>query len=147
VLAAVTVISVVTTSVCPGLYTFAMLKVILPFPFILGSVDVLVHTESIRFVVSPKPLVDVSVHVCEATSPVRSVFSPLARVPGPVRPGLLSLAISEASLPLAGVDSSRLELVGPLLLPLGSWIIVLLGDCLPRFLVCEVLTAAYLLAP
>jgi hypothetical protein len=70
-----------------------------------------VNTESVGLVVSPLPIVDISVDVHELSLAVSMVLSPLARVLGTVRPMLLTLAVTETSLPLTVVDSTTLETV------------------------------------
>ena len=71
-----------------------------------------VNTESVSLVVGPLSIVDISINVHELSLTVGMVLSPLARVLGTVRPMLLTLAITEASLPLTVVDGATLETIG-----------------------------------
>jgi hypothetical protein len=70
-----------------------------------------VNTESVGLVVGPLSIVDISVDVHELSLTVGMVLSPLARVLGTVRPMLLTLAVTEASLPLTVVNSTTLETI------------------------------------
>lgn len=88
-----------------------MLQVVAPHTLVLSTVDMHVNTESVGLVVSPLSIVDISVDVHELSLTVGMVLSPLARVLGTVRPMLLTLAVTEASLPLTVVDSATLEAV------------------------------------
>ena len=105
----------------------------------------LVDAATIGFVIGPVAVIDVAVNVDEAALAVRAVLSPLSRVLGTVIPGLLSKTISEAALPLACVDSARLESVGRTRLSLLVRVVKILGHSLASLLLREVLAAAELL--
>jgi hypothetical protein len=70
-----------------------------------------VNTESVGLVIGPLPIVDISIDVHELSLTVGMVLSPLSRVLSTVRPMLLTLAVTETSLPLTVVDSTALETI------------------------------------
>jgi len=70
-----------------------------------------VNTESVSLIVGPLSIVDISVDVHELSLTVSMVLSPLARVLGTIRPMLLTLAVTETSLPLTVVDGTTLEAI------------------------------------
>jgi len=105
------IVALVPRLVRPGLHSVAMLQVIFPHTFVLCAIHVLVDAAAVRFIIGPIPIVDITVDVDEATLAMGSVFSPFTGVFRTVAPGLFAEAITETSLPLACVDSARLESV------------------------------------
>jgi hypothetical protein len=69
----------------------------------------LIDPSSVGFVVCPLAFINISVDMAEFSDALSSVFSPVAHEPSTVRPGLLTPAVSEASFPLAAVDSPSFE--------------------------------------
>jgi hypothetical protein len=94
-----------------------MLEVVFPHPLILRSIHTLVDTETVWFFVFPMAIIDVTISLNEFTFSMSSVLAPLSNVLGTVRPDLLAEAVTELTLPLAGVYSSGLERVRCTLLP------------------------------
>lgn len=104
VLLTLDVIPLIPTAVCPLLYSVAMLQVILPNALVLSSIHMSVGPSSVRFIERPEAFVHVSVRMHKFAFPMGSVILPLADVFGSIGPLLLTIAVSEAPLPLAGVD-------------------------------------------
>lgn len=90
-----------------------------------------INTEAVRFVVLPEPVVDIAVHVDEPSLTVCSIFAPLSDILSTIRPGLFSVAVSEAALPLSSIYSSSFKLIGWLLLSFLVRVVNLLGHCFP----------------
>ena len=88
-----------------------MLKVVLPETLVLGTVHVLVDSAAVCLIICPVAIIDVAIYVDESSLAVGSVFSPFSRVLRTVRPCLLSEPITEATFPLASIDSAGFELV------------------------------------
>jgi len=84
---------------------------------------VFVDSTAIRLIVCPVAIVDISINVNETTFSMGSVLTPLTTVLGPVIPSLFAETITEATLPLACVDSTSLEGVVSALFSLLVWIV------------------------
>ena len=124
-----------------------MLQVILPHALVLGTINVLVNAATIGLVIGPISVIDISIDMNKATLTMSPILTPFTAIPGSVVPRLLTEAVSEASLPLTCVNSSRLEGIWCTLLALLVWPIDVLGDSLTRLLLSEVLARAELLCP
>jgi hypothetical protein len=94
-----------------------MLEVVSPHPLTLLSIDMLVDTNTVCFAVCQLAIINVTISVNEFAYSISSVLTPLTDVPGSIRPYLLTEAVTELALPLAGVYSSCLERVRCSLLP------------------------------
>jgi hypothetical protein len=106
-----------------------------------------VNTESVSLIVGPLSIVDISVDVHELSLAVSMVLSPLARVLGTIRPMLLTLAVTETSLPFTVVDGTTLEAIR------WAFLATLVGiegflrrNSLLAFFISEVLAASNVLA-
>jgi len=79
----------------------------------------------------------------KSTLAMSLVIKPITNVFSAIRPPLLTFAITEASLPLTGVNGIRFKCVGLFLDPLGIWVIFPIRiDCFPRLKLREVLARA-----
>jgi len=83
----------------PRLDTKPMRQVVLPIARVLASITMCVNAKAIRLVVLPISMIDVSVNMSKFSESARLAFLPLAFVLGTVRPNLLTIAVSERSLP------------------------------------------------
>jgi hypothetical protein len=77
----------------------------------------LIYAIAICLVVGPETIIDITVYMNKATFAMSSVLPPFSYVLSSVRPGLLTLAISETTLPFSHIDRSCLKLVRRSLLP------------------------------
>lgn len=145
VLAAEGVVALVLGLVRPGLNAVAVLQVVLPEALVLCPIHVLVDATAIGLVVGPVAVVDVAIDMDESAFAVGPILTPLTTVFGPVRPRLLTKSITEATLPLACVNSARLESVRRSLLALLIRIVDIFGDSFARLLLSEILAASHLL--
>jgi len=121
-----------------------VLKVVLPETLILGTVHVFIDSTAVCLIVCPVAVIDVAIYVDESSLAVGSVFSPFSRVLCTVRPCLLSESITEATFPLASIDSAGFELVR---LPRLAWLIRIVEpfrDGFTCFFLREVLAASQL---
>jgi len=144
-LAAELVVTIISTFISPGLYTSAMLQIVLPFSFIHCAIYMLINPRTVCFVVRPEAIIDVSINVDELAFPMSAIFPPLSNVLGPVRPGLLAETITETTFPLASVNCPSFELVGRSLLPGLVGFVNAFRHRLPRFFLGEVFGRAHLL--
>jgi len=81
------------------------LFVLKPLTFVLSSVDVSVHAESIHHVIAPVAVILITVGEDDLSLTVLLAIFPAALVAGSIRPGLHAVAVWEVSLwmPLAFV--------------------------------------------
>lgn len=100
----------------PGLNSSAVLLVVLPLPFVHGSIQVDVLAVSIGFVIFPLAHVDVTIGVDEASQTAGLSIEPLALVERAIDPELPAFAESllVALVPLAEVDCSAQQEIGTL---------------------------------
>jgi hypothetical protein len=99
----------ITAAVLPALHSLAILKVVLPVAFVLGSIDVNVDAEAIGFIIFPLTFIDVTVSVPEFSTPVCLVFAPFALVFGVIWPNLDSWAVTHLVMEVTFVNSTILE--------------------------------------
>jgi hypothetical protein len=101
--------SFITATVLPALHSLAILKIILPVAFVLGSIDVNVDAEAIGFIVFPLTLIDVTVSVPEFSTAVCLVFAPFSFILGVIWPDLDTWAVTHFVVEVALVNSTILE--------------------------------------
>jgi len=102
--------ALVASIVWPNLFTLAVLFILLPLAFVLGTVSVVVDTITVGLVVLPLAVVNIAVSVDEATSTVSLVVFPVAFIERAVNPNLDALTILLAIvIPLALVLSAIVE--------------------------------------
>lgn len=116
-LAAKLILALVLAVIGPSFNALAMLKVVSPFAFVLGTVHMLVGTCAVGLIIRPKAIVHISINMKEFTTAVGFVFAPLSDILGAILPYLDPLAISEAAFPLASVGGPSLKLIGFPLFP------------------------------
>ena len=102
----------------------------------------LVCSHTVGFIIGPVAIIDVTINMDESALAMGSVFSPLSSVFGLISPDLLAKAITEATLPLASVNSSRFKNVRRSLNPWLIRVIDVLGDRLACFLLRKILATA-----
>ena len=85
-----------------------MLLVFFPVALVASSLDVCIDSVAVSLVVEPLPVVDVAVRVEELALPACLIVLPVTFVAGIIRPDHRATPVSQATLPLSGIDGSCL---------------------------------------
>lgn len=128
------VLTCIDTAIGPRFFTIPMLKIVLPFALVLGSIHMDVSALAISLIVDPIAFVDIAVDVNEATLTMGSSVLPLAIVLRTIWPVTSAMSVAETSFPLARVLSTGLVRVSCPSLYNGFLVVLLLADCLSAIL-------------
>ena len=125
------ILTIINTSVVPGLFTSTMLEVVFPVAFVGSTINVIIYALAISLIIDPVSLVNIAIDVSELASAVSSVVLPSSFVLSTVWPLLLAKTISEATNPFSIVSSPSLELINWAPFSFGIWIIHAVLNSLP----------------
>jgi len=138
-LASKCVVSFVARFVSPGFNTLSVLKIVFPHSFVLCAIDMFIHTGSICLIIGPETIVDVAINMNKLSLTMCPILSPFTNVLSTVRPGLLSVPITETAFPLSCVNGSCLELIRRPFLSRLIGVVQTFRHCLTSFFLCEIL--------
>lgn len=85
-----------------------------------------VSSISVGLIIYPVAFIDVAVNMDELPMSMCAIVTPLALIAGTIRPHLLTVPISKASYPLAGVRRTCLERIGGPLFPLCLGVVLVM---------------------
>ena len=114
-----------------------MLLIVSPNAFVSGTSHVCVYAEAIGFVVDPLAVVYIAFGVDKFSLTTCLIVLPVTNVTRATRPLHLSMSMSQATLPLALVDSACFVPVSSLLN--RCVLVVLTTKCFVAFILLEVL--------
>ena len=83
-----------------------MLLIFFPVAFVASALYVSIDTESVGLVVHPAAVVDIAICMEELSLSTRLIVLPITLISGIVNPNHVSISVTQATFPLAIVDST-----------------------------------------